>query len=97
MVPNGRVLKGKASKARVMRGAEAKSRPQFKKKKPGLSGKEAASDIPSWAQGKRPLKTENGAQFAARLLDAKYGKDNYPRGPGSEFNKIKKWGNRAFG
>ena len=61
-----------------------------------LSGKEGAKDVPSWAKGTRPLTTENGRQFATRLLDAKYGKGNYPTGPGSEFSKIKKWGDRAF-
>jgi hypothetical protein len=30
------------------------------------------------------------------LLDDKYGVGSYPMGPGSEFNKIKKWGDRAF-
>ena len=40
-----------------------------KKKKSGLSGKEAADDVPSWAQGERPLTTENGRDFAKRLLD----------------------------
>jgi hypothetical protein len=84
------------AKAEVMPGADARSRVQFKTKKAGLSGKEAASDVPSWAHGKRPLTIEDGTQFAERLLDAKYGKGNYPRGPGSEFNKIKKWGDRAF-
>ncbi len=44
----------------------------------------------------RPLTTENGRDFAKRLLDDRYGAGNYPTGPGSEFNKIKKWGNRAF-
>ncbi len=68
----------------------------YKKKKPGLSGKEAASDIPSWAQGERPLLDEDGKEFAKRLLDDKYGPANYPKGPGSEFSKIKKWGGRAF-
>jgi hypothetical protein len=67
-----------------------------KKTKTGLSAKEAAKDVPSWAKGQRPLTVENGRQFAERLLDAKYGKGNYPTGPGSEFNKIKKWGDRAF-
>jgi hypothetical protein len=67
-----------------------------KKKKSGLGGKEAAEDVPSWAQGERPLTTENGRDFAKRLLDDKYGAGNYPTGPGSEFNKIKKWGDRAF-
>lgn len=67
-----------------------------KKSTTGLSPKEAAKDVPSWAKGQRPLTTENGRQFAERLLDDKYGKGNYPTGPGSEFNKIKKWGDRAF-
>jgi hypothetical protein len=68
----------------------------YKTRKAGLSGKDAATDVPSWAEGERPLLTENGREFAERLLDAKYGKGNYPDGPGSEFNKIKKWGDRAF-
>jgi hypothetical protein len=67
-----------------------------KKRKSGLSGKEAADDVPSWAQGERPLPTESGRDFAKRLLDDKYGAGNYPTGPGSEFSKIKKWGDRAF-
>ena len=40
--------------------------------------------------------SENGREFAKRLLDGKYGGVNYPTGPGSEFNQIKKWGDRAF-
>ena len=68
----------------------------YKKTKTGLSAKEAANDVPSWAKGQRPLTTENGREFAERLLAEKYGKGNYPTGPGSEFNKIKKWGDRAF-
>jgi hypothetical protein len=67
-----------------------------KKKKSGLSGKEAADDVPSWAQGERPLIGESGKDFAKRLLDNKHGAGNYPTGPGSEFNNIKKWGDRAF-
>jgi len=68
----------------------------FKKPKAGLSGKEAGTDVPSWAQGQRPRNIESGKEFAKRLLDAKYGRGKYPKGPGSEFNKIKKWGDRAF-
>ncbi len=44
----------------------------------------------------RPLAAENGKDFAKRLLDEKYGPGNYNTGPGSEYNKIKKWGDRAF-
>lgn len=68
----------------------------YKKRKLGLSGKEAADDLPNWAKGERPLTTESGRDFATRLLDEKYGQGSYPTGPGSEFNKIKKWGDRAF-
>jgi hypothetical protein len=39
---------------------------------------------------------ESGRQFADRLLDKKYGKGNYPTGPGSEHSKIQKWGDRSF-
>lgn len=60
-----------------------------KKTKAGLSGKDAARDVPSWAKGQRPLRTENGRQFAERLLDEKYGKGNFPTGSGSEFSKKK--------
>lgn len=68
----------------------------YKKTKPGLSSKEAADDVPSWAEGQRPLTSESGGQFAERLLDEKYGKGCYPTGPGSEYSKIRKWGDRAF-
>lgn len=67
----------------------------YKEPKSG-SGKEKASDIPSWAQGEKPFKFENGKKFAKRLLDQKYGQGNYDTGPKSEFNQIKKWGDRGF-
>lgn len=62
----------------------------------GLSAKEAAKDVPSWIRGERPLLGEKGRDFATRALNDKYGVGNYPRGPGSEFNKIQKWADRAF-
>ncbi len=68
----------------------------YKRPKSGISGKEGAKDIPSWAEGERPFTNENGNDFAKRLLDDKYGYDNYRKGPDSEFNKIKKWGDRSF-
>ena len=40
--------------------------------------------------------TVSGKEFAKRLLDEKYGKGNYTTGPGSEYNKIRKWGDRGF-
>jgi hypothetical protein len=64
-------------------------------KKSKSSGKEKADDIPSWARGQKKLPGESGKDFAKRLMDDKYGKGNYDTGPSSEFNKIKKWGDRG--
>jgi len=69
---------------------------KYKKRKSGQSGKESANDIPSWAAGKRPYATENGRKFAKRLCDEQFGEDNYPTGANSDYNKIKKYGDRAF-
>jgi hypothetical protein len=69
---------------------------QYKTPKSGVSGKEGAKDVPSWAKGERPKVNESGKDFAKRLLDKKYGEGNYGKGPGSEFNKIQKWGDRSF-
>jgi len=69
--------------------------PEFKKAKSG-SGKEKATDSPDWAKGNKPYKNESGKDFAKRLMEEKYGKDNYKTGPDSEYNKIKKWGDRGF-
>jgi len=62
----------------------------------GKSGKERASDVPSWAEGFRPYLGESGKEFAKRLLDGKYGPGKHRKGPGSEFDKIRKWGDRGF-
>jgi len=69
--------------------------PEFKKPISG-SGKEKATDVPSWSKGNKPYTNENGNDFAKRLCDEKYGPGNYEKGPNSEFNKIKKWGDRGF-
>jgi len=59
------------------------------------SGKDKASDVPSWARGKKPQSGESGKEFAKRLLDEHYGEGNWEgTGPGSEFNKLKKNGDR---
>lgn len=60
------------------------------------SGKQKATDVPTWAKGNRPKTSENGRDFARRLCDEQFGKGKYPTGPGSDFNKIKKWGDRGF-
>ena len=59
------------------------------------SGKDKASDVPSWAAGQKPRPGESGKDFADRLLGDKYGEGNYPKGPRSEHNKIKKHGDRC--
>ena len=42
-------------------------------------------------------KNENGKDFAKRLLEKRFGKDaKYKTGPGSDYNKIKKYGDRNF-
>lgn len=67
-----------------------------KKPKAGTSGKDGAKDVPSWAKGERPYKGESGKDFADRLLGDKYPGTKYPTGPGSEHNKIRKYGDRSF-
>ena len=68
----------------------------YKETRPNLSGRIKKNDIPSWAEGERPYAGENGKTFAKRLLDGKYGEGKYSKGPGSEFNQIKKWGDSGF-
>lgn len=72
------------------------SQPQYRKPKSGLSGKEAASDIPSWVRGERPLVGEDGKGFAKRVLDQKYGVREHDAGPSSEFSQLKKFADRAL-
>ncbi|MDQ3520086.1 MAG: polymorphic toxin-type HINT domain-containing protein [Gemmatimonadota bacterium] len=67
-----------------------------KRRVPGKTGKEASKDIPSWARGEAPDVRESGKEFAERLMNARYGSGNYPKGPGSQFSKIQKYGDRAF-
>ncbi len=67
----------------------------YKDPKSGLSGKQGAKDVPSWVQGQRPLRSEDGNAFATRLMDCKYGKGNYNNRSG-EYSKIRKYGDRNF-
>jgi len=69
----------------------------YKTRIPGLTGKEAAKNVPSWARGQAPYIGESGNDFARRLLIDQYGPGNYPTGPGSEFNQIRKFGTEDFG
>lgn len=61
-----------------------------------LSKAARATDVPKWAKGNKPNPGESGKDFSKRLMDEKYGEGNYNTGPGSEYNKIKKWGDRNF-
>jgi hypothetical protein len=54
-------------------------------------------DIPSDYKGQHPRVGENGKEFAERLIRYKYGKDcEIEKGPGSDFNKLKKFGDNDF-
>ena len=59
------------------------------------SEKEKSTDRPSWAKGLRPNSGESGKEFAKRIMDELYGKGNYDKGPRSDYNKLKKWGDRG--
>lgn len=65
-------------------------------KESSKSGKEKANDVPSWARGERPRPNESGKDFAKRVCDERFGEGNYKKGPDSDYNKIKKWGDRGF-
>ena len=63
--------------------------------------KKAKNLVKKWlqiyqARGEKPLEGESGKDFARRLCDDKYGKGNYDTGPGSEYNKLRKYGDRGF-
>jgi hypothetical protein len=72
------------------------SETEYQVKKPHVSDKEGAKDIPSWVEGMRPKVGQSGKDFAKEVCDAKYGEGNYKTGPGSEFSKIKKWVDKSF-
>jgi hypothetical protein len=67
----------------------------FKEPIPRLSGREGAKDVPDWARGNRPYVGERGRDFAKRLMDEKYGRDNW-NPTEREYRQIQKWGDRAF-
>jgi hypothetical protein len=73
----------------------------FKQRASGLTGKEAATDIPSWAKNwpdARPGVEESGTTFATRMMNKKYGVGGWERTgqQGTEFSELKKFGDRAF-
>lgn len=60
-------------------------------KKAKISGKEGSTDKPSWIDRGMIDNTKSAEENAKRMLDNKYGKGNWGKGPGSEHNKIIKW------
>ncbi|GAV35309.1 hypothetical protein ROTAS13_02984 [Roseomonas sp. TAS13] len=72
-----------------------------RQKKPGLSGKKAASDVASWARGIPRGQNQTAEEYATKLMNDQYGKGNWERtGKGrptnSEYSRIKNYGERAF-
>jgi hypothetical protein len=73
----------------------------FKHRTPGLTGKEAATAIPSWARAwpdARPGLHESGTAFATLMMNKKYGVDNWERAgqQGIEFSQLRKFADRGF-
>ena len=93
VLPPGSILRDQENKKESEEEGKGDSKTEYKNP---VSGKTAANDAPSWAKGNRPYKGESGKDFAKRLMDEKYGAGNYRTGPSSEYNKIKKWGDRGF-
>ena len=74
---------------------------RFKVRAPGLTGKEAATDVPSWIESwpdARPGIDENGTIFATRMMNKKYGVGGWEKvgEHNTEFSQLKKFGDRAF-
>ncbi|OQP43609.1 hypothetical protein A4H97_33835 [Niastella yeongjuensis] len=97
MKENGLTIK-RASAYRPGEYDDAEWKGGYKDKKTGkeLKGGKSKDDVPEWARGYRPRKGEKGEDFSKRLLDKKYGPGNWKKGPATEFNKIKKFGDSDF-
>ena len=67
------------------------------KNKVAPKGGKSKNDIPDFAEGHAPRVGESGKDFSKRLLDRWYGNGKWEgTGPGSEFSKVKKWGDTHF-
>jgi RHS repeat-associated protein len=58
-------------------------------KKSRSSDKERSTEKPSWAP--LPLPGESGKEYGKRVCDERFGPGKYDTGPGSEYNKLRKW------
>ena len=66
----------------------------YEAKRTRQSEKEKASDIPSWAEGASPREGESGRDFADRVYREKGKEPPETKGPRSDWNKLKKYGDR---
>ena len=62
----------------------------YAKKQSRKSGKELGNDYPGWSDYEPPEDNEDQEAYLKRILDKKYGKRNWKRGPKSDYNQIKK-------
>ncbi|EGQ78934.1 hypothetical protein HMPREF9094_2042 [Fusobacterium animalis ATCC 51191] len=62
----------------------------YTKKQSRKSGKELGNDYPGWSDHEPPEDDEDQEDYLKRILDKKYGKGNWKRGPKSAYNQIKK-------
>lgn len=74
---------------------------EYKTRAPHLTGKEAATDIPSWARNRpdaRPSVHEDGTTFATRMMNKRYGVGGWEKvgQHNTEFSQLKKFADRAF-
>jgi hypothetical protein len=93
---SGENIKNKSDSSKQSKGQPKEWNGKYKKKKPGVSGKEGAKNPPEWAKECRPREGESGKEFAKRIMDEKYGAGKYDPHRNREFSKIKKWADRAF-
>jgi hypothetical protein len=87
--------------ARLGQAAVQATLTEFKDRAPGLSGKEAATDVPSWIENwpdARPGVHENGTTFATRMMNKRYGVGAWKKAGqhNTEFSQLKKFADRAF-
>lgn len=66
----------------------------YEAKRTRQSEKEKASDIPSWAKGVPKKEGESGKDFADRVYREKGKEMPEDKGPASDWNRIKKYGDR---
>ena len=60
------------------------------------SGKERATNKPSWANKNDVDPSLSANENATKMLNNKYGVGNWKKGPGTEHNQIKKWIDRGI-